>query len=49
LHPSAGDQAISAVEAEPAGASEFGIAEFLKNFGFDQLVEDRAPALAGEG
>src|SRR6202162_6683374 len=42
------DQRFSAVEAESLGAGEFQIAEFLKTFGFDQLVEDRAAALAGE-
>ena len=42
------DQRLSAVEAEALGAGEFDIAEFLETFGFDQLVEDRAPAFAGE-
>src|ERR1700730_14017535 len=42
------DQRFGAVEAEALGAGEFEIAEFLKTLGFDQLVQDRAPALAGE-
>src|SRR5882724_7292880 len=42
------DQRFSAVEAKALGAGELEIAELLKTFGFDQLVEDRAPALAGE-
>src|SRR5258705_5902081 len=41
------DQRFSAIEAEALGASEFEIAEFLKAFGFDQLRQDRAAALAG--
>ena len=42
------DQRFGAVEAEALGAGELEVAEFLKAFGFDQLVEDRAAALAGE-
>ena len=42
------DQRFAAVEAEPLGAGEFDIAELLEAFGLDQLVQDRAPALAGE-
>src|SRR6201992_665476 len=42
------DQRFTAVEAEALGAGEFDVAELFKTFGFDQLVEDRAPALAGE-
>ena len=42
------DQRFSAVEAEALGAGELEVAELLKAFGFDQLVEDRATALAGE-
>src|SRR6478609_11344181 len=42
------DQRFSAVETEPLGAGEFEIAEFFKTFGFDQLVQDRAPPFASE-
>src|SRR5580704_11395512 len=42
------DHRFAAVETEALGAGEFQIAEFLKTFGFDQLVEDGALALAGE-
>src|SRR5580700_5126609 len=42
------DHRLAAVEAEPLGAGEFQVAEFLKTFGLDQLVEDGALALAGE-
>src|SRR3954447_170899 len=42
------DQRFSAVEAEALGSGELEVAEFLKAFGFDQLVEDRATALAGK-
>src|SRR5438309_10439120 len=42
------NQRFAAVEAEPLGAGEFDIAEFLKTFGLDQLHQDGAPALAGE-
>src|SRR6476646_8079037 len=42
------NQRFTAVEAEALGAGEFEIAEFLEAFGLDQLVEDRAAALAGE-
>ena len=40
------DQRFSAVEAEALGAGELEVAEFLKAFGLDQLVEDRAAPLA---
>ena len=43
------DHRFGAVEAEALGAGEFQVAELLEAFGFDQLVEDRALALAGEG
>jgi hypothetical protein len=36
------------VEAEPLGAGELQVAELLEAFRLDQLVEDRALALAGE-
>ena len=36
------DQRFSAVEAEALGAGELEVAELLKPFGLDQLVEDRA-------
>src|ERR1022692_2836785 len=39
------DQRFGAVQAEPLGAGEFQIAELLKAFRFDQLHQDRAPAL----
>src|ERR1700727_2335405 len=42
------DQRFSAVETEALGAGEFDVAEFLKTFGLNELVEDRAPALGGE-
>src|SRR5438270_13515649 len=42
------DQRFGAVETEALGAGEFDVAEFLKAFGLDQLVEDCAAALAGE-
>src|SRR5437879_9105262 len=42
------DQRFSAVEAKALGAGELEVAEFLKTFGLDQLVQDRATALAGE-
>src|SRR6478735_1368404 len=35
-------------ESEALGSGELKVAEFLKAFGFDQLVEDRATALAGK-
>src|SRR5262252_4212471 len=38
-----------AVEPEPLGAGEFKVAELLKPFGLDELVEDRPLALAGKG
>src|SRR3954470_3774395 len=42
------DQRFGAVEAEALGAGEFEVAEFFKTFGFDQLAQDRAPALGRE-
>ena len=42
------DQRLAAVEAEALGAGVFDVEEFLEAFGFDQLVEDGALALAGE-
>src|ERR1700682_5363985 len=42
------DQRLGAVEAKAFCSREFQVAEFLKAFGFDQLVEDRAPSLAGK-
>src|SRR6202795_3612615 len=42
------DHRFAAVETEALGAGEFQVAEFLKAFGFDQLVEDGALALAGK-
>src|SRR6266481_776833 len=42
------NQRFGAVEPEALGAGELDVAEFLKTFGLDQLVQDRAPALAGE-
>src|SRR5580698_612766 len=42
------DHRFAAVEAEAFCAGELQIAEFLKTFGFDKLVEDGALALAGE-
>ena len=43
------DHRLAAVEAEALGAGELHVAELLEAFGLDQLVEDRALALAGEG
>src|ERR1700740_2396114 len=43
-----GDQRFSAVEAEALGAGELDVAELLKAFGFDQLVQDGATAFTGE-
>ncbi len=43
------DHRLAAVETEALGAGEFHVAEFLEAFGLDQLVEDGALALAGEG
>ncbi len=40
---------LGAVEAEALGAGEFHVAEFFEAFRFDELVEDGALALAGEG
>ncbi len=42
------NQRFASVEAETLGAGELRVAELLETFGFDELVEDRAPALAGE-
>ena len=42
------DHQLAAVEPEALGAGEFQVAEILEALGLDQLVEDRAPALAGE-
>src|ERR1700733_7746398 len=43
-----GDQRLAAVESEAFGAGELDVAELLEALGLDQLVEDRATALAGE-
>src|SRR5262249_51674989 len=43
------DHGLGAVEPEALGAGELEIAELLEAFGFDELVEDRPLALAGEG
>src|SRR5690242_19634157 len=43
------DHRLPAVEAEALGAGESEVAEFLEAFRPDQIVEDRALALAGEG
>src|ERR1700759_5705877 len=42
------DHRLAAVEAEALGAGELQVAELLEAFGFDELVEDRALALAGK-
>ena len=42
------DHRLAAVEAEALGAGELDVAEFLEAFRLDQLVEDRALALARE-
>src|SRR5712671_4646799 len=42
------DHRFSAVKPEALGSGEFDVAEFLEAFRFDQLVEDRALALARE-
>jgi hypothetical protein len=42
------DHRLGAVEAESLGAGKLEIAELLEALGFDQLVENRALALAGE-
>ena len=44
-----GDHQFGAVEAEAFGAGEFQVAELFETLGLDQLVEDRALALAREG
>ena len=43
------DERLAAVEAEALGAGIFQVQELLEAFGLDQLVEDGALALAGEG
>src|SRR4051812_408549 len=43
------DERLSPVEAEALGAGELDVAEFFETLRLDQLVEDRALALAGEG
>ncbi len=40
---------FAAVEAEALGAGIFDVEEFLEALGLDQLVQDGALALAGEG
>src|SRR5262249_59524011 len=42
------DHRFAAVEPEPLGSRELQVAELLEAFRLDQLVEDRALALAGE-
>src|ERR1051325_3977710 len=42
------DQRFRAVQSEALGAGVFDVEEFLEAFRLDQLVEDRALALAGE-
>src|SRR6185437_14958484 len=42
------DQRFGTIEAEALGARELHVAEIFESFGFHQLVEDRALALAGE-
>ena len=43
------DHRFAAVEAEALGAGVFDVEELLEAFGFDQLLEDRDLAFAGEG
>src|SRR5689334_20818652 len=43
------DHGLAAVEAEALGPGEFHVAELLEAFGFDELVENGALALAREG
>src|SRR5262245_38097420 len=43
------DHRFCAIETETLGAGELQIAEFLKTFGLDQLVQDRAFAFGREG
>src|SRR5215469_16504281 len=43
------DHRFGAIETEALGPGEFHIAELLEALGFNQLVEDGALALAGEG
>ncbi len=43
-----GNERLAAVEAETLGAHVLNVKELLEALGFDQLVEDRAPALLGE-
>ncbi len=42
------DHRLAAIEAEALGAGKLQVAEFLEAFGFGELVEDGALALAGE-
>ena len=42
------DHRFAAIQPEALGAGEFHVAEFLEDFSLDELVEDRALALAGE-
>src|SRR4051795_11450009 len=42
------DQRLSPIEPEALGAGELDVAEFFETLRLDQLVEDRALALAGE-
>ena len=44
-----GDQALAAVKAEPLGAGVLDVQELLEPFGFHELVQDRLPAVLGEG
>src|SRR3984957_4084850 len=43
------DERLSTVQSEAPGAGELYVAELLKAFGLDELVEDRAPAFGREG
>src|SRR5579871_5063522 len=43
------NQGFSAVKTKALGAGELDVAEFFETFGLDELVEDSAPSLAGEG
>jgi hypothetical protein len=43
------DDRLAAVETEALGAGVFRVEEALEALGLDELVEDRPPALAGEG
>src|SRR4051812_683146 len=42
------NQRFGTVQAEPLGAGEFEVAEFLEAFGFDQFHQNGAAAFAGE-